>query len=164
MPDPLVLYSANTQLAYRINEHFYGQIHFVWCSAFFSAPSSRSIDMEMPPSSTPCDICRNYLEDITRRDLHSRSLQDNRTGLENGMKSKLAERVITEEQYRELEEIIAKSALDELRPLLYVIPFEGVRDLVESVPPSQRAHPFSPEYRIERLPRSRFDVLDWIWR
>jgi hypothetical protein len=164
MPDPLVLYSANTQLAYRINEHFYGQSHFVWCNAFFSAPSPRSIDVEMPPSSTPCDICRNYLEDIARRDLHSRSLRDNRAGLQTGLKAKLAERVITEKQYRELKNIIVKSALDEFRPLLYVIPFEGVRDLVESVPPSQRAHPFSPEYRIERLPRSRFDVLDWIWR
>lgn len=163
MPDPLVLYSANTQLAYRINEHFYGQIHFVWCSAFFSA-TSRSIDVEMPPSSTPCDICRSYLEDISRHDLHSTILRRNRSGLENGMKSKLAERVITEGQYRELEEIIEKSALEEFRPLLYVIPFEGVRDLVEPVPPSQRAHPFSPEYRIERLPRSRFDVLDWLWR
>jgi hypothetical protein len=164
MPDPLILYSANTQLAYRINEHFYGQIHFAWCSAFFSATSPRSIDVEMPPSSTPCDICRNYLEDITRRDLHSLRLWNNRSGLEKGIKLKLAERVITEEQYRELKDIVARAALDEFRPLLYVIPFEGVRDLVESVPPSQRAHPFSPEYRIERLPRSRFDVLDWIWR
>jgi hypothetical protein len=163
MPDPLILYSANTQLAYRINEHFYGQIHFVWCSAFFSA-TSRSIDVEMPPSSTPCDICRNYLEDIARRDLHSRNLQDNRIGLRNGLKAKLAERVITEKQYRELKKIIVESALDEFRPLLYVIPFEGVQDLVEPAPPSQRAHPFSPEYKIERLPRSRFDVLDWTWR
>ena len=164
MPDPLVLYSANTQLAYRINEHFYGQVHFVWCNPFFSAASPRAIDVQMPPSSTPCDICRNYLEDISRRDLHSRSLQDNRIGLQKGMKAKLAERVITEEQYRELKDIIAKSALDEFRPLLYVIPFEGVRDLVKPVPFLQRAHPFSPEYKIKRLPRSRFDVLDWIWR
>jgi hypothetical protein len=163
MPDPLVLYSANTQLAYRINEHFYGQIHFVWCSAFFSA-TSRSIDVEMPPSSTPCDICRNYLEDISRRDLHSTRLQHNRDGLQTGLKAKLVERVITEKQYRELKNIIAKSALEEFRPLLYVIPFEGVRDLAEPVPPLQRAHPFSPEYKIECLPRSRFDVLDWVWR
>jgi hypothetical protein len=163
MPDPLVLYSANTQLAYRINEHFYGQIHFVWCSAFFSA-TSRSIDVEMPPSSTPCDICRNYLEDITRRDLHSLSLQHNRAGLQRGMEAKLAERVITEEQCLGLKGFVANAAIDEFRPLLYVIPFEGVRDLVESVSPSQKAHPFSPEYRIERLPRSRFDVLDWTWR
>jgi hypothetical protein len=163
MPDPLVLYSANTQLAYRINEHFYGQIHFVWCSALFSA-TSRSIDVEMPQSSTPCDICRNYLEDITRRDLHSRSLQDNRAGLQTGLKAKLAERVITENQYLELEELVSKASLDEFRPLLYVIPFEGVRDLVKPAPLLEKAHPFSPEYRIKRLPRSRFDVLDWSWR
>lgn len=163
MPDPLVLYSANTQLAYRINEHFYGQIHFVWCSALFSA-TSRSIDVEMPPSSTPCDICRNYLEDITRRDLHSLNLQHNRAGLQRGMEAKLAERVITEEQYLGLQELVSKASLDELRPLLYVIPFEGVRDLVTPASLLEKAHPFSPEYKIKRLPRSRFDVLDWIWR
>ena len=164
MPDPLVLYSANTQLAYRINEHFYQQIHFVWCNPFFSATAPRSIDVQMPPSSTPCDICRNYLEDIARGDRNSRSLQANRIGLKQGMDLKLADGVITEEQYWELEEIVSKVSLDEFRPLLYVIPFEGVRNLVRPAPRHQRAHPFSPEYMIDRLPRSRFDVIDWIWR
>ena len=80
------------------------------------------------------------------------------------MRRKLAERVITGEQYRELKKIVEQAALDEFRPLLYVIPFAGVRDLVKPAPLLQRAHPFSPEYRIKRLPRSRFDVLDWTWR
>jgi hypothetical protein len=164
MPDPLVLYSANTQLAYRINEHFYHQIHFVWCNPFFSAAATLAIDVQMPPSSTPCDICRSYLEDIARRDLHSPGLSNNRFGLQEGMKSKFKEGTITKEQYRELKDIVAKASLEEFRPLLYVIPFEGVRDLVRPAPRRQRAHPFSPEYMIDRLPRSRFDVLEWIWR
>jgi hypothetical protein len=163
MSEPLVLYSANTLLAYRINEDFYRQTHFVWCSPFFSA-SAASIDVQMPPSSTPCDICKVYLEDIARQDLHSPSLKSHRSGLERGMKSQLAKRLIHEEQYQELEEIVSKAALDEFRPLLYIIPFEGVRDLVRPAPRRQRAHPFSPEYIIERLPRSRFDVLEWFWR
>lgn len=163
MPDPLVLYSANTLLAYRINEHFYGQCHFVWCSPFFSS-SSASIDVQMPPSSTPCDICRTYLNDIARRDWHSASLQDHRDGLKEGMNSKLANGVITEEQYQELDEIVSKAPLDDFRPLLYIIPFAGVQELVETVPPLRKAHPFSREYVIRHLPRSRFDVLDWEWR
>lgn len=164
MPEPLILYSANTQLAYRINEHFYQQTHYVWCNPFFSATSTRAIDVQMPPSSTPCDICRTYLEDIARRDLNSHNLERNRSGLQKGMKFKLRERVITEEQHQELKEIVAKAALDEFRPLLYIIPFEGVQDLARPAPRRQRAHPFSPEYVIERLPRSRFDVLEWSWR
>jgi len=163
MPDPLVLYSANTLLAYRINEHFYGQSHFVWCNPFFSA-SAASRDVQMPPSSTPCDICRTYLNDIARRDWHSASLRDHKTGLKKGMDSKLAGRVITDDQYRELDEIVSKASLDDFRPLLYIIPFAGVRKLVEAVSPLQRAHPFSREYVIRYLPRSRFDVLDWEWR
>ncbi|MEA2599053.1 MAG: hypothetical protein QOF89_45 [Acidobacteriota bacterium] len=164
MSDPLVLYSVNTLLAYRINEQFYQQIHFVWCNPYFSATSPRAIDVQMPPSSTPYDICRKYLEDIARGDRHSSSFRDNRAGLETGMRLKLAEGVITEEQFQELDDIVAKASLDEFRPLLYIIPFEGVRELAQLPRPSQRAHPFSPEYRIERLSRSRFDVLDWLWR
>ena len=160
MPEPLVLYSANTLLAYRINEEFYRQRHFVWCSPFFSA-SAASIDVQMPPSSTPCDICRTYLNDVTRRDWHSVKLGDNRAGLKQGMDSKLADGVITDEQYRELDEIVSRSSFDDFRPLLYIIPFAGVRKLVETVSPLKRAHPFSREYVIRHLPRSRFDVLDW---
>ena len=164
MPDPLVLYSVNTLLAYRINEHFYGQLHYVWCSPFFSSTSLSAIDVPMPPSATPCDICQTYLEDIARQDRHSSRLRENRAGLKKGVRAKLSEQVINREQYREINNIVKRASLDDFRPLVYVIPFAGVRDLVELAPPNQRAHPFSREYRIERLPRSCFDVLDWRWR
>ncbi len=32
---PLVLYSANTLLAYKINETFYKGLHYVWCNPVF---------------------------------------------------------------------------------------------------------------------------------
>jgi hypothetical protein len=140
MPEPLVLYSANTLLAYRINEHFYGQSHFVWCSPFFSAPAA-SIDVQMPPSSTPCDICRTYLNDTARRDWHSIKLRDHRNGLKQGMDAKLADCVITNEQYRELDEIVSRSSFDDFRPLLYIIPFAGVRKLAETVFSSPESPP-----------------------
>jgi hypothetical protein len=164
MADPLVLYSVNTLLAYRINEHFYGQIHYVWCSPFFSASGISRLDLQAPPSSTPCDICRTYLDDVLRQDRHSSAIRNNRYGIKSGLAVKKADGMISAEQHRELEETVSKAPLEDFRPLLFVIPFQGVADLVEEIPLSERAHPFSREYRIERLPRSRFDVLDWIWR
>lgn len=129
MPEPLVLYSANTLLAYRINEHFYGQSHFVWCSPFFSA-SAASIDVQMPPSSTPCDICRSYLEDIYRQDRHSVRIQRNQTGIKKGMRAKRNQGALTPEQYKEISRLVSTSSLEDYRPLLYIIPFDGIRDLV----------------------------------
>ncbi|HKI00593.1 MAG TPA: hypothetical protein VKK31_01300 [Thermoanaerobaculia bacterium] len=163
MPDPLVLYSANTLLAYRINERYYHQNHFAWCAPFFSV-SGDSIDIPMPPSSTPCDICRKYLDDIQRQDRHSSSIHNNREGLRSGMAAKREAGVITPEQHQEIERIVSEASVGDFRPLLYIIPFNSVRDLIQPVPPHQKAHPFSPEYKIEDLPRSRFDVLDWQWR
>lgn len=163
MREPLVLYSTNTLLAYRINQQYYGEIHYVWCSPFFSG-SADSIDVAMPPSSTPCDICFRYLEDIQRQDRHSQTIHQNQTGLRRGIRAKRKEGAISPEKYKEIWDLVLKSPLEAFRPLVYVIPFEGVRKLARRALPHEKAHPFSPEYVIERLPRSRFDVLDWRWR
>lgn len=161
MADPLVLYSTNTLLAYRINERFYGQIHYVWCSPFFSSSTINLLDVQMPPSSTPCDICKRFLDDVARQDRHSPNIEGNRAGLKKGKTFRKADGVINREQSEEIERIIEEASIEDYRPLLYVIPFEGVRDLVRPAPLSERAHPFSSEYVIDRLPRSRFDVLEW---
>lgn len=164
MAEPLVLYSTNTLIAYRINERFYGQIHYVWCSPFFSSSAPNLLDVQMPPSSTPCDICRRFLDDVARLDRHSPNIEGNRTGLQKGMTARRREGMIDHEKSEEIGRIIEEASLEDYRPLLYVIPFEGVRNLVRPAPLSERAHPFSPEYVIDRLPRSRFDVLEWLWR
>ena len=163
MREPLVLYSTNTLLAYRINQQYYAGLHYVWCSPFFSG-SADSIDVAMPPSSTPCDICFQYLNDIQRQDQHSKIIEQNQAGLQRGIKAKRAEGTISSEQYEEIRNVIMRSSMDAFRPLVYVIPFKAVRKLVRPAHPHEKANPFSPEYVIERLPRSRFDVLDWRWR
>lgn len=164
MADPLVLYSVNTLLAYRINERFYGQVHHVWCSPFFSASSVSPLDAEMPPSSTPCDLWKRFLDDIGRQDWHSASISRNKSGLQRGMELRRSEGFITARQQSEIEEIVKNATFRDFRPLLYVIPFHGVRSLVQTAPLQERAHPFSPEYTINRLTRSLFDVLEWPWR
>ncbi len=39
MSAPLILYSTNTWLAYKIAERFYGDMHYVWCAPFFDSES-----------------------------------------------------------------------------------------------------------------------------
>ena len=40
-----------------------------------------------------------------------------------------------------------------------VIPFSLVRDKIEPVPVSQRAHPLSAEFIVKKLPRNCFDAI-----
>src|SRR6185295_1531942 len=157
---PLALYSTNTLLAYRFNQRYYGELHYVWSSPYFSAKSAPPLDVQTPPSSTPDDIFKSFRDAIDREDAHSDGIRRNIAGLRRGMSSKLAAGVIGEEQYRELEQMLAAAKFSEFRPLLYVIPYQGVADLVKNVPFADKAAPFALEYIIESLPRSRFDVLE----
>ena len=161
MSDPLVLYSTNTRLAYIINERFYGQTHYVWCNCYFSSEAAPRLEVDMPPSSTPLDIYRGYQHDLERKDRHSDNFRRNVSGVLRGMAAKRQAGVIGEEQCLELEAMVAQAHPEDFQPLLYVIPFQHVRELASPVAPSQRAALFAREFLIERLPRSLFDVLWW---
>lgn len=163
MSAPLILYSANTLLAYRINQIYYRERHFVWCNPYFSA-SAPSIDVQMPPSSTPSDICCSLCGDVSQDDVHSLKIQSNRDGIRKGASSKRNAEQITEQELREIDQIVSAAKLADFRPLLYVIPFHLVAEQAKPVPPTDRAHPFSQEYIIKDLLRSSFDVLEWSWR
>lgn len=163
MSSPLILYSANTLLAYRINQGYYRERHFVWCNPYFSA-SAPAIDVQMPPSSTPSEICRNLFGDVSQQDLHSSRIQANRDGIRKGANLKWSMGEITQEQLEEIEQIVSAASVADFRPLLYVIPFALIAAQVKPVRPADRAHPFSREYIIEDLQRSSFDVLEWSWR
>jgi hypothetical protein len=161
MPDPLVLYSTNTELAYRINEHYYGQIHYVWCNPYFNADSAPKLDIDMPPSSTPCDIYHGYLKELDRKERHRQNIDRNKLGLLRGIDSKRRLGVITEAQQRELRDLVEAAGLECYRPLVYVIPFAGVAQRARLQSPAERAALFSQEILIEQLPRQCFDVLWW---
>lgn len=66
---------------------------------------------------------------------------------------------ITDEAAKEIVAIVDAADIHDFRPIFSVIPFSLVRDKVEPVPVSQRAHPLSAEFVIRRLPRNSFDAL-----
>lgn len=160
MPNPPLLYSANTWLAYTISQTYYGGEHYVWCHPH---PNSRRLPTglaPLPPSSSPGDIYLALHADIQGGDLHSAKIEQNRDGIRNGARIKRAAGIITESESEDIEKIVNRSGLRDFRPLLYVIPFGPVADRVGAVPLARRASLFHEEYIIERLPRALSDVVE----
>lgn len=159
MTRPLLLYSANTWLAYSIAERFYGGIHYAWCSPFFDSATAPA-HVNIPPSSSPAEIYWGLWQETRRGERHSKAIRENQRGILKGARAKAADGVITSAQMSEIKRIINAAQPHEFRPLLFVIPFAGVEELVREVSVSERAHPMSLEFRVAALPRSRFDVLE----
>lgn len=154
----LILYSANTWLAFSINERYYGGKHYVWCTPHFDRDNA-GIATNVPPSSSPSDICRVLNADIQRNDLHSAAIERNRVGILKGASAKRASGVISPDQERDIVSILARAQLRDFRPMLYVIPWALITTRAIDVPIGERAHPLSVEYRIADLDRSEFDAI-----
>ncbi len=160
MPDPLILYSTSTWLAYVIGERFYRGEHYVWCTPDFDARALASIDQTTPASSSPAEIYRDLYEDVRRGDRHSSKVKDNKMGILRGIAANRIAGVISDDEQRDIVLMLDRASGRDFRPLLYVIPFERVSGIVQAAPLELRAHPLSREYIIEKLPRRDFDVLE----
>lgn len=160
---PILLYSANTYLAFRIGQFYYGDNHYVWCSEVFDARVREQYGQyaDIPPTSNPYEIYGNLFDAVHRGDRHSPKIAENKTGILNGAARKLSLGVISKEQYDEIGAVIEAAELREFRPLMYVIPYNRkVAKLVQPVPVSRRAHPLSREFLMEALPRAYFDIIE----
>jgi hypothetical protein len=82
-------------------------------------------------------------------------------GIIHGAREKALAGEIEEDKMKEIEAIVESAETADFRPILYVIPYRLVSKLVKPVPISERAHPLSEEYKIERLPRRSFDMIDF---
>jgi hypothetical protein len=161
---PLVLYSVNTYLAYRLNQHYYTGTHYVWCSEVFDARRQNAMGdyANIPPTSNPYEIYHNLREEVERGDRHSAKIHANREGIMEGARKKLKAGVITESQYDEIRQIVNSVGLSEFRPLLYIIPYQNVAEIVREATVVERAHPLSVEYIIESLDRQHFHPIEVI--
>lgn len=156
--DPLLLYSANTHLAFHLAERYYKQIHWVWCGPAFDARDSRPI--AVPPSSNPAEIIEGLYQDVMRGDRHSTKISDNRAALRGAANERRMQGVITASQQYEITYLIENAELREFRPLLFVIPFSKVRKRVQRISIEEWASPLYPEFVIPDLPRRCFDILE----
>jgi hypothetical protein len=160
MPNPLLLYSTNTLLAYHINQTYYGELHYVWCSAFFGAENIPSPYRPNPPSSSPQDIYENLLKAVENSDRHNERIRLNKAGLRRGATFKHGQGDITDAQRLEILDKVRLAGFGDFKPLLYVIPYTLVSGMLSTVPVRHRANPLSEEYIIARLPRTSFDIIN----
>ena len=161
MPDPLLLYSTNTWLAYIIAERFYSGEHYVWCTPYFDSRQKSPLATAVPPTSNPAEIYQNLFEEVSRGDRHSSKIKENRIGILRGAKIKKNQGVITDRQAKDIAAALGGAETRDFRSLIYVIPFYAVaRARLVEVPVADRAHPLSVEYVIDRLPHKAFDVIE----
>jgi hypothetical protein len=158
---PLILYSTQSWLAYQISERFYGGRHWVWCSPFLGPSAVAPLDQTTRPSSSPLEIYRVLHDEVVRGDRQSTRVDQTRGGLRRGAASKRELGVIDDSELDKVGAIIDQAALNDFRPLLYVIPFSSVAGEALDVPISERAHVMSEEYRIESLRRASFDIIEF---
>ncbi len=159
MTSPLLLYSTNTLLAYHINQTYYGELHYVWCSAFFGADNIPSPYLPNPPNSSPQGIYETLLKAVKNSDKHSPNIRLNRAGLRHGATIKQGQGAITDAQRLEILDKVRLAQIADFKPLLYVIPYFLVSGVLTTVPVKHRANPLAEEYIVARLPRASFDII-----
>ncbi len=159
MDEPLILYSTQTWLAYAVAERFYGGVHHAWCSPVYDGTTAAR-HVNIPPSSSPAEIYRVMAADARRGERHSALFTKKLDGIRTGAKLRAAAGEITAAQEEEIDAMLKTAHPRELRPVLYVIPFDTVKHIVHEVPLTLRAHPFSVEFQIPELPRNLFDMIE----
>ncbi|NVM75262.1 hypothetical protein FHW83_001042 [Duganella sp. SG902] len=155
-----IYYSCSSWLSYHICERYYGNKHYAWCTPYFDAFSSLSLQNFVPPSSNPRDIYWGLRKDIDTGDLHSAKVRDIRRGIQKGAALKRKEGTINDVDYLEIVRIARVSQIEKFSPLMLVIPFQPASGLFKRVAVWQRANPLSEEYIVENLPREFFDAFE----
>jgi len=159
MVSQLILYSTNSLLAFRISEKYYNAEHFVYCTPNFRPLTTIYSSYNVPPSSCPYVIYRNFCEEIDNNDLNGQKITANKAGLRHGATVKKKSGIISTREKNEILKIIKIAQLTDFRALLYIIPFDVVKLKCHPVPIQRRASPFSDEFYISNLIRNEFDII-----
>lgn len=97
---------------------------------------------------------------VENGDRRSEKIRLNKAGLRHGATFKYGQGGITDAQRLEILDKVRLAQFADFRPLLYVIPYTLVSDILSTVPVKHRANPLSEEYIIARLPRTSFDIIN----
>jgi hypothetical protein len=159
MKPPLLLYSTSTWLAYSVAEQYYGGVHYAWCSPVYDGRLAEA-HVNIPPNASPAALYSVMLADTRRGDQHSNAIDQNKKGIYRGAQARRSQGLIGDEQFEEIRSSLERTECRDFRPVLYIIPYEQVRESVVRVPVAERAHPMSVEYLIDSLPRPSFDMIE----
>jgi hypothetical protein len=157
---PLLLYSTNTYLKYRIQRD-YRREHHAWCSPTFEAAKlGRYVrGAATPPSSDPASIYRNLHRAVTETDDHDSKIAEQRKVLLSLAVKWSTDGSITDAEREEITAIVDSARFPDWRPLLFVIPSHLVESRVVLVPRARRAS-IEPEYIVPDLKPEEFDIIE----
>lgn len=151
-PNDFLLYSTVTELAYRIGKDYYNNTHYVWCTEAFDAALQ-------PGTSNPRTICSRFLDQIIKKDRHAVDIKNNKAGILKGANEKLKQGVITAEQQKEIQTIVAVSRDEDYYPIVLLIYKKAVKKRLIIVASADKARDTSIEYIIPDLQRNEFEML-----
>ena len=158
----LILYSTNVFMKYFVAKNFYKDRHYVWCSDVFdssTAPLYSSASL-VPPSSDPCALFHRLKDDVKQRDSHSEKIVKQKSSLKARAVKREEDGTITREHKQEIVYYVDEADWSWWRPVIYLIPRGSIADARVKLVPHARRAGFGPEYIIEDLHGSEFDILD----
>lgn len=160
MPN-LLLYSTNVFMKLLIQQKFFGDVHYVWCSEQFDSKafSPHTSAGLVPASSNPADILRLLLRDVQTPDHHSGKIAEQKASLTKRAIALEKAGSITKAVKEEIVYLVKTAAISQWRPLLYVIPRPPVEPRLKLVPAKLRAG-IADEFIIPDLQRNEFDIID----
>ena len=158
LTDRPILYSATTTLAYNINQRFYGDLHYLWCTPHFnSSPSAATYTV--PPTSSPFEIYTTLAREVAGVDSHSEKIRLNKVGIKRGAQIMRQRGIITEAQLKQIYAVVRLSQIGLFKPLLCIISSLAAQKYCTEVDISKKANPLSHEFIAADLPRTAFDVI-----
>ena len=158
----MILYSTNVFLKFHIQQLYYNDLHYVWCSDNFDSAkvSAYSAGHLVPPSSNPADIYRQLKAETTKKDRHSSKILEQQNSIKNQAVRYHASGSITETAKEDIFFMVDNASFDDWRPLLYLIPKQPILSRVEQVPIAKRASN-GMEFIIKDLLSTEFHVIEF---
>lgn len=149
------LFSIGTWFSYRINQIYYGDVHYVWCTTCFN-------DKNQPITSNPRSICKRFLDQIVSGDRHTKEIEENKAGILRGAQAKLDAGVINNVQYKEICQLVNLARYEDFFPVLYVINGRKVGNIrCVEVARKDRASDTAKEFRIFDLSKGEYELIDF---
>jgi len=156
-----ILYSTNVYLKLLIQERYFNNKHYIWCSEYFDSNTAPTYSFStlVAPSSNPASIYRELQRDVNGKDKHSAKITSQKASFVSRAIESHTEGQITEEVKEEIIYMVNDAPFEYWRPLLYVVSTELIKDRIILVPISQRAG-FGYEYIAKDLNRNEFDIVE----
>ena len=154
------MWSATNQVVHYVCTHFFPH-YYVWCSPVFEGRAQSRYDrnFRQPPSSDPARIYRSLYDAVMDRDEHNADVHRQREKLQKVALDLSATGKISDDSAEEVVAYLDGAHISDWTPMIYAIPYEGVRGRVLAVPRAARASG-KPEYVIQDLSGHEFNAIE----